>query len=948
LVDGLHEDLNRIKKKPYTENPESDDRTVHDPEAIKALGEKFREIHRSRNDSVAMDLFNGFYKNTMVCPDCEKVSITFDPYSLLTLQLPIGQTWQHTITFVPLNGEIVNIEVDIDKNATIKNLKEYIAKRFPAVKWNRLMGAEIYTHKFYRVLEDNKLISECNIAQRDVIFFYELAAVPTNWPPRKKKQQRSMLYPMASSEEDIPTSASPLGDRLLVPIFHRSPNMSSYRGQSRSLTLWPSYIVLTREEAKDYDTILKKVLGKVAQMTTRAILDESAGTSNDQSRTGSDIVLTTDEDASPNGDPSVQDGSVEGEDNLVEVTMTEPNGGSDAEGPDESIPHVLRPGSFIPPECRLLFDLKHTRPGKEMVPTGWSSIDANKPYELIADRVRVQASPQSSTQPLDDDATSNASSSEEADDAIQFSADAQSSFQRANESSEDEVPSIETDTFARGGRQNSRKNKRKNKKVKTRGGHKNGFKKGKDRFDNQHGQSYFDLESDDDEGLIRLGEGIVLEWSAEGYDALFDGNPLDPQDLRGVDTTKQVRTLDDPELAAKRAKRVARKKNGITLEECFAETSKSEVLSEDNAWYCSRCKELRRATKTLEIWTAPDILVIHLKRFSANRAFRDKIEAFIDCPLEGLDLAGKVGLPEDKGLVYDLFAVDNHYGGLGGGHYTACCRNFFDGKWYDYNGTSFLGFLIRASTDFPDSMVSQRNPDNVVTSAAYLLFYRRRSDRPLGPLYLQKIADQFRNPDSDVEDGESEESDSGNPSRSAAGNGLRLGDSSRNGSSSAFGAAAGALGGGSTSAGSLPLNGAAAGTADDDSEMLDQGPAPPYDEGYAGGDADDGVFAAETAGGFYNGSNNWSFANIPDTHSTTTGDLDDTFDDTASDLPNMAGEDLQSRMLEDFGDDMGDGIQPGMSTPLEEVPAQLQDVDEDDVTNVVLDDEVAPSHGKMD
>src|SRR4051794_11702335 len=30
-------------------------------------------------------------------------------------------------------------------------------------------------------------------------------------------------------------------------------------------------------------------------------------------------------------------------------------------------------------------------------------------------------------------------------------------------------------------------------------------------------------------------------------------------------------------------------------------------------------------------------------------------------------------------------AVDNHFGGLGGGHYTATCKNFEDGKWYNYD-----------------------------------------------------------------------------------------------------------------------------------------------------------------------------------------------------------------------------------------------------------------------
>lgn len=692
LVDGLHEDLNRIKKKPYTEYPESDDKTVHDPEAIKALGDKFRDIHHSRNDSIAMDLFNGFYKNTMVCPDCNKVSITFDPYSLVTLQLPIEQTWQHTVKFVPIHGNLWEVEVDIDKNATIKALKQYVGKRF-GIEWNRLMISEVYSHKFYRHLDDADSIAECNITQRDDIYVYELEDVPSNWPSPKKKNKYERNFWNNDSDVDLPKFDHPHHDKVMVPVFHRRPTSTSYRANGWALELSPSYILVDRKEAKDYDTILKKVLAKVAQMTTRDILAEG-NASLPHSGSGSDVVVTTEEDASPNGDPRVQDVSVEGED-MVEVTMTEPTDSPAGALQGESeIPTIFQPDSFLPPTFRNLFDMKYARGGKEYVPTGWSGLDANKNYESISKRVRVPSTRASSVQSME--AASEATSSDADDDEnIQFSADAQSSIELANQSSEEDVmqPSIEeTPAFTRGGRPNNKKSRKMTKQERKHMRNKN-FNKGKKGKNPYHmeqpSQSYDEPEDEDDDRLIKMGESIILDWDVDAWDALFGGNSYD--DPRGRSALIDIDVWEDKELREKKAKRAARKKNGLTLEECFAETSKSEILSEDNAWYCNRCKELRRATKTLEIWTAPDILVVHLKRFSSHRVFRDKVDALVDFPIEGLDLSDKVGLTEGKDLVYDLFAVDNHYGGLGGGHYTAYAKNFFDQQWYEYNGM-YLSF----------------------------------------------------------------------------------------------------------------------------------------------------------------------------------------------------------------------------------------------------------------
>jgi ubiquitin carboxyl-terminal hydrolase 4/11/15 len=195
----------------------------------------------------------------------------------------------------------------------------------------------------------------------------------------------------------------------------------------------------------------------------------------------------------------------------------------------------------------------------------------------------------------------------------------------------------------------------------------------------------------DERPLIRPGEGIVLDWNDQAHDALFSGDKKDTDGLRGTPTWTNVERIPDPELTKRRDLRRSRKKRGVTLYECLDEFNKEEILSENDAWYCPRCKEHRRASKKFELWKTPDILVMHLKRFSASRGFRDKLDVLVDFPVEGLDMSGRVESPEEgKSLIYDLFAVDNHYGGLGGGHYTAYAKNFMSGEWNEYNGKSFL------------------------------------------------------------------------------------------------------------------------------------------------------------------------------------------------------------------------------------------------------------------
>jgi len=83
LLDQLHEDLNRISNKPYIEllekQPDEDDISA---------SKRWWDLHKKREDSIIIDLFNGQLKSETICQVCKKSSITYDPFMFLCLPLP--------------------------------------------------------------------------------------------------------------------------------------------------------------------------------------------------------------------------------------------------------------------------------------------------------------------------------------------------------------------------------------------------------------------------------------------------------------------------------------------------------------------------------------------------------------------------------------------------------------------------------------------------------------------------------------------------------------------------------------------------------------------------------------------------------------------------------------------------------------------------------------------
>jgi ubiquitin C-terminal hydrolase len=146
----------------------------------------------------------------------------------------------------------------------------------------------------------------------------------------------------------------------------------------------------------------------------------------------------------------------------------------------------------------------------------------------------------------------------------------------------------------------------------------------------------------------------------------------------------------------------------VSLQECFEFFSMSDVLDEHNQWFCPRCRTHVCAEKTMQVWSVPECLILHLKRFTATK----KIESLIDFPAV-LDMGPHVVGPQrGEKLEYALYAVSEHMGGLHGGHYTAHAllqRADRPGKWYSFN----------------DSGVFASREEGPHSSNAYVFFYQR-------------------------------------------------------------------------------------------------------------------------------------------------------------------------------------------------------------------------------
>ncbi|XP_071068165.1 ubiquitin carboxyl-terminal hydrolase 4 isoform X6 [Dasypus novemcinctus] len=524
LLDGLHEDLNRVKKKPYLELKDANGR----PDVV--VAKEAWENHRLRNDSVIVDTFHGLFKSTLVCPECAKVSVTFDPFCYLTLPLPLKKDRIMEVFLVPADPRCrpTQYRVTVPLMGAVSDLCEALS-RLSGIAAENMVVTDVYNHRFHKIFQMDEGLN--HIMPRDDIFVYEVCSTSTDG-----------------------------SECVMLPVYFRERKSRPSSTTSGAVLYGQPLLVSVPKHKLTLESLYQAVCERISRYIKQPLPDGF-------------------------GSSPLEPGACNG------------SRGS-CEGEEE--------------------EMDHQEEGKEQLSETEGSGDdelGSDPTETIQKKAKGQPCP------------------------------------------------VKLFTFS---------------------------------LVNSYGTADINALATDGK-LLKLNSRstLAIDWDSETRSLYYDEQESEAYE-------KHVSMLQPQK----------KKKTAVALRDCIELFTTMETLGEHDPWYCPNCKKHQQATKKFDLWSLPKILVVHLKRFSYNRYWRDKLDTVVEFPIRALNMSEFVCDLTARPYVYDLIAVSNHYGAMGVGHYTAYAKNKLNGKWYY----------------FDDSNVSLASEDQIVTKAAYVLFYQRRDD----------------------------------------------------------------------------------------------------------------------------------------------------------------------------------------------------------------------------
>ncbi|KAL0267099.1 UNVERIFIED_CONTAM: hypothetical protein PYX00_009454 [Menopon gallinae] len=531
LLDGLHEDLNRVHDKPYLELKDSDGR----PDVI--VAQEAWENHILRNKSIIVDLFHGQLKSKVTCNVCSHESVRFDPFNYLSLPLPMESYLHFTITVIKLDGSVpVKYGLRLNNDEKYSALKSALSSLcgIPPylIKLAEVQGALI-KHVY---LDDQRIKG----TQGGHLYGYEL---PQSCNASLDEEKLSISSTRSQTEKEREASTFTAIQRAINPI-----NVQNIATDGPAATTWLRGAGDTGDLSSEVDPAESN-----ANQTQNASLLSSASSSM----------------GSIGPTPS-QRGAVEG--CVPHSSAHSSSSGSLANLSDTGVNGfvVALHRKMIRQETYFLSSLK-TKPSlfglPVIVPCG-DMVTHQDLYQSVWTQVARLVSP------LPPGETANHAT--DCDDSLGY-----------------EFP--------------------------------------------------FTLKAVTRDGNVcalcpwyRFCRGCRIQCSSAEFthNTNYIAIDWDPTALHLRYQTCLERVVIEHESVARTRQQMS---EPIGLDHCLEAFTREETLSEDEKVYCSHCKSHEIATKKLQIWRLPPILIVHLKRFQYVNGKWVKSQKVVDFPVKGFD-----------------------------------------------------------------------------------------------------------------------------------------------------------------------------------------------------------------------------------------------------------------------------------------------------------------------
>lgn len=529
VLDGLHEDLNRVIKKPYYEMPDLKQGTAEDKRA-----ELSWKYHLLRNQSVIVDMMQGQLKSTLCCPKCNNISVTYDPYMMLSLPIPQNEIESNLYYFMFYDSNICPLKSKyyLKKSSNIMDLRIQISQQMEVDPWSFIL-CMIENKTLDRMYCRNRTIGE--LAEDDGCLFafqinptlFESQRNPVAYKQLNNLIEQSDTAVDMSNDDDFNNSIT--SDWVKVPIKITMMEKDRYAfSERKKAQTFPRLMWINR--SWDLITVHKQVFNFLRFYFNFELTDFASF--------------------------SEEEAFMKIFDELSEENWKERLGKGDD------------PGNYA-------YSLMMVNPEKKTYYSKGVEFFGLNNYENI---------------PLP------------FEQKKKF-ADIIDSFYLEYEN----LPDSSDDDMENGSGQ-GKEPKEKSKEVK-----------------NSSNDGYYE-ESEYKYNSNRK----VFEFE------IFLNKERTQFAIQKLDRCKKHdKFAETSDLADNMSS------EKIDLDQCFESFRKSEMLGKDNAWYCRSCQDHVEAMKKLELYNAPPVLIISLKRFKSGRGmyFKDKLDDLVHFPIDNLDIS---------------------------------------------------------------------------------------------------------------------------------------------------------------------------------------------------------------------------------------------------------------------------------------------------------------------